>query len=140
MSFLAPGGKLTALVGPSGAGKTTITDLVPRLYDPNSGTVRIGSHDVRDVTLNSLHSAIGVVPQEAHLFHGTLRANLLYARPDATEQDLRQACEAARNLDLLPAPRWARHRGGGSRLPLLRREATHRHGLGKAAAQGALRW
>jgi ATP-binding cassette subfamily B protein len=101
VSFLAPGGKLTALVGPSGAGKTTITHLVPRLYDPNSGTVRIGSHDVRDVTLNSLHSAIGVVPQEAHLFHDTLRANLLYARPDATEQDLRQACEAARIWDLL---------------------------------------
>jgi ATP-binding cassette subfamily B protein len=101
VSFLAAGGKLTALVGPSGAGKTTITHLVPRLYDPNSGTVRIGSHDVRDVTLNSLHSAIGVVPQEAHLFHDTLRANLLYARPDATEQDLRQACEAARIWDLL---------------------------------------
>jgi ATP-binding cassette, subfamily B, bacterial len=101
VSFLAPGGKLTALVGPSGAGKTTITHLVPRLYDPNSGTVRIGGHDVRDVTLNSLHAAIGVVPQEAHLFHDTLRANLLYARPGATEQDLREACEAARIWDLL---------------------------------------
>ncbi len=101
VSFVVPGGKLTALVGRSGAGKTTITHLVPRLYDPGSGTVRIGGHDIRDITLKSLHSAIGVVPQEAHLFHDTLRTNLLYARPDATEQDLREACEAARIWDLL---------------------------------------
>jgi ATP-binding cassette, subfamily B, bacterial len=122
VSFLAPGGKLTALVGPSGAGKTTITHLVPRLYDPNSGTVRIGGHDVRDVTLRSLHSAIGVVPQEAHLFHDTLRANLLYARPDATEQDVREACEAARiwglisslpdGLDTVAGDRGYRFSGG----------------------------
>jgi ATP-binding cassette subfamily B protein len=101
VSFLAPGGKLTALVGPSGAGKTTITHLVPRLYDPASGTVRIGGHDIRDITLKSLHSVVGVVPQEAHLFHDTIRANLLYARPGATEQELREACEAARIWDLL---------------------------------------
>jgi len=101
VSFLAPAGKLTALVGPSGAGKTTITHLVPRLYDPGSGTVRIGSQDIRDITLQSLHSTVGVVPQEAHLFHDTIRANLLYARPDATERELRQACEAAMIWDLL---------------------------------------
>jgi ATP-binding cassette, subfamily B, bacterial len=101
VSFLAPGGKLTALVGPSGAGKTTITHLVPRLYDPGKGTVRVGDYDIRDITLKSLHAAIGVVPQEAHLFHDTIRANLLYARPDATERDLREACEAARIWDLL---------------------------------------
>jgi ATP-binding cassette, subfamily B, bacterial len=101
VSFLAQGGKLTALVGPSGAGKTTITHLVPRLYDPGEGTVRIGGYDIRDITLKSLHTAVGVVPQEAHLFHDTIRANLLYARPDATEQDLREACEAARIWDLL---------------------------------------
>lgn len=101
LSFVAPAGKLTALVGPSGAGKTTITQLVPRLYDPGSGTVRIGGQDIRDVKLRSLHSTVGVVPQEAHLFHDTIRANLLYALPDATEQELREACEAARIWDLL---------------------------------------
>jgi ATP-binding cassette, subfamily B, bacterial len=101
VNFVAPAGKLTALVGPSGAGKTTITHLVPRLYDPGSGTVRIGGHDLRDVSLRSVHSIVGVVPQEAHLFHDTIRANLLYARPDATEQDLRQVCEATRIWDLL---------------------------------------
>src|SRR5215469_6706043 len=101
VSFLAPSGKLTALVGPSGAGKTTITHLVPRLYDPGSGAVRIGGHDIRDLTLQSLSAAVGVVPQEAHLFHDTLRANLLYARPSATEAELREACEAARIWDLI---------------------------------------
>jgi ATP-binding cassette, subfamily B, bacterial len=101
VSFVAPAGKLTALVGPSGAGKTTITHLVPRLYDPGSGIVRIGGHDLRDLTLKSLYSAVGVVPQEAHLFHDTIRANLLYARLGATEQELREACEAARIWDLL---------------------------------------
>jgi ATP-binding cassette, subfamily B, bacterial len=101
VSFLAPAGKLTALVGPSGAGKTTITHLVPRLYDPGSGTVRIGGHDVRDLTLQSLHDAVGVVPQDAHLFHDTIRANLLYARPEAIEDELREACEAARIWELI---------------------------------------
>jgi len=101
VSFVAPSGQRTALVGPSGAGKTTITHLVPRLYDPGRGAVRIDGQDIRDVTLRSLHSTIGVVPQEAHLFHDTIRANLLYARPDATEQELREACEAARIWDLL---------------------------------------
>jgi ATP-binding cassette subfamily B protein len=101
VSFVAPSGKLTALVGPSGAGKTTITHLVPRLYDPGAGTVRIGGQDIRDVTLRSLHATVGVVAQEAHLFHDTIRANLLYARPGATEQELREACEAARIWDLL---------------------------------------
>jgi ATP-binding cassette, subfamily B, bacterial len=101
VSFVAPGGKLTALVGPSGAGKTTITHLVPRLYDPGAGEVRIGGQDIRDVTQRSLHAAVGVVPQEAHLFHDTIRANLLYARPGATQEELREVCEAARIWDLL---------------------------------------
>jgi ATP-binding cassette, subfamily B, bacterial len=101
ISFRAAPGKLTALVGPSGAGKTTITHLVPRLYDPAEGSVRIGGHDVRDLTLRSLHSVVGVVPQDAHLFHDTIRANLLYARPDASEADIREACEAARIWDLI---------------------------------------
>ncbi len=101
MSFRAPAGKLTALVGRSGAGKTTITHLVPRLYDAGSGAVRIGGHDVRDLTLQSLHDAVGVVTQEAHLFHDTIRANLIYARPDATEKELMQACQAARIWELV---------------------------------------
>jgi ATP-binding cassette subfamily B protein len=103
VSFRAPAGKLTALVGPSGAGKTTITHLVPRLYDPTSGVVRIGSHDIRDATLSSMRDAVGVVTQDAHLFHDTIRANLLYARLDATEQELIEACEAARIWDLISA-------------------------------------
>jgi ATP-binding cassette subfamily B protein len=101
VSFTAPSGQLTALVGPSGAGKTTITALAARLYDPNSGTVRIGGYDLRDVTLESLHDVVGVVTQDAHLFHDTLRANLLYARPEATELELIEACEAAQIWDLI---------------------------------------
>ena len=101
VSFRAPPGKLTALVGPSGAGKTTITALAARLYDPNDGAVRIGGYDVRDVTQESLHDAVGVVTQDAHLFHDTIRANLTYARPEATELELIQACEAAQIWDLI---------------------------------------
>jgi len=101
VTFQVPAGKLTALVGPSGAGKTTITHLVPRLYDPVRGAVRIGGHDVRDLTLQSLRSVVGVVPQDAHLFHDTIRANLLYARPSATEMELAEACEAARIWELI---------------------------------------
>jgi ATP-binding cassette subfamily B protein len=101
VSFRAPAGKLTALVGPSGAGKTTITALAARLYDPNDGTVRIGGYDIRDVTLDSLHDVVGVVTQDAHLFHDTIRANLTYARPSATELELIEACEAAQIWDLI---------------------------------------
>ena len=103
VSFRAPSGKLTALVGPSGAGKTTITALAARLYDPNDGTVRIGGYDVRDVTQQSLHDVVGVVTQDAHLFHDTIRANLTYARPAATELELIGACEAAQIWDLISA-------------------------------------
>jgi ATP-binding cassette subfamily B protein len=101
VSFRAPPGKLTALVGPSGAGKTTITALAARLYDPNQGTVRIGGYDLRDVTQESLHDVVGVVTQDAHLFHDTIRANLTYARPEATELELVGACEAAQIWDLI---------------------------------------
>jgi ATP-binding cassette subfamily B protein len=101
VSFRAPSGQLTALVGPSGAGKTTITALAARLYDPNEGAVRIGGHDIRDVTLESLHDVVGVVTQDAHLFHDTIRANLTYARPEATELELIEACEAAQIWDLI---------------------------------------
>jgi ATP-binding cassette, subfamily B, bacterial len=101
VSFRAPSGQLTALVGPSGAGKTTITALAARLYDPNDGTVRIGGYDLRDVTLESLHDVVGVVTQDAHLFHDTIRANLTYAKPSATELELIEACEAAQIWDLI---------------------------------------
>jgi len=101
VSFRAPSGQLTALVGPSGAGKTTITALAARLYDPNDGTVRIGGCDLRDVTQESLHDVVGVVTQDAHLFHDTIRANLAYARPAATELELIEACEAAQIWDLI---------------------------------------
>ncbi len=101
LSFSAPARQLTALVGPSGAGKTTITSLVSRLYDPDEGTVRIGGFDLRDVTQNSLHDVVGVVTQDAHLFHDTIRANLAYARPGATEQELIDACRAAQIWELV---------------------------------------
>jgi ATP-binding cassette, subfamily B, bacterial len=131
VTFLMPAGRLTAVVGPSGAGKTTITHLVPRLYDPVRGAVRIGGHDVRDLTLESLRSVVGVVPQDAHLFHDTIRANLLYARPSATEKELIEACEAARiwklisslpdGLDTVAGDRGYRFSGGEKqRLALAR--------------------
>ena len=103
VSFRAPAGKLTALVGPSGAGKTTITHLVSRMYDPTDGVVRIGGSDIRDVTLESLHDVVGVVTQDAHMYHDTIRANLLYARPSASEQELILACQAAQIWDLVSA-------------------------------------
>ena len=103
VTFRAPPGQLTALVGPSGAGKTTITHLVSRLYDPDEGAVRIGGQDLRDVTLGSLRDVVGVVTQDAHMFHDTVRANLSYAAPDATEQDLIAACRAAQIWDLIAA-------------------------------------
>ncbi|MDX6333555.1 MAG: ATP-binding cassette, subfamily bacterial [Streptosporangiaceae bacterium] len=103
VTFQAPPGQLTALVGPSGAGKTTITHLVSRLYDPDEGAVLIGGQDLRDVTLDSLHDVVGVVTQDAHMFHDTIRANLSYARPEATEADLAAACQAAQIWDLITA-------------------------------------
>jgi ATP-binding cassette, subfamily B, bacterial len=101
VTFAAPAGKLTALVGPSGAGKTTITHLVARMYDPLSGAVRIGGTDIREVTLDSLHDVVGVVTQDAHMYHDTIRANLLYARPEASEHELILACQAAQIWDLV---------------------------------------
>nr|ADU56087.1 hypothetical protein CA878-9 [uncultured organism CA878] len=101
ISFHVPAGTLTALVGPSGAGKSTITHLVSRLYDPTSGTVRLGGHDLRDLTFHSLREAVGVVSQDAYLFHDTIRENLLYARPTATEDELIEACKGAQIWDLI---------------------------------------
>jgi len=96
VSFRVEPGALVALVGHSGAGKSTIANLVPRLYDVTGGSVRVGGIDVRTATLASLRDAIGVVSQDAHLFHDSIRANLLYARPEATEAELWSALEGAR--------------------------------------------
>ena len=95
ISFTAEPGQMVALVGPSGAGKTTATHLVARLYDADSGVVRVGGQDVRDVTLQSLEDVVGYVTQDAHMFHDTIRGNLMYARPDATDTQVWNALEAA---------------------------------------------
>ena len=101
ISFTAEPGTMTALVGPSGAGKTTISALIPRLYDVTSGAICVGGVDVRDLTLESLRHSIGVVMQDAHLFHDTIAENLRYAKQDATDEEMRQACEAARIWSLI---------------------------------------
>src|SRR5207244_2356357 len=95
LSFEVSPGQLVALVGHSGAGKTTITNLLPRFYDPQIGSVRVDGHDIRDLTLESLGKQIGMVFQDTFLFHATVRENLLYARPDATEQEMVAAARAA---------------------------------------------
>jgi ATP-binding cassette subfamily B protein len=95
VSFIARPGGLVALVGPSGAGKTTLTYLIPRLYDPTEGVIRIDGHDLRQVTLDSLSSAIGMVTQETYLFHDTIRTNLTYAKMDATQAEIETAARAA---------------------------------------------
>jgi ATP-binding cassette subfamily B protein len=95
ISFEVPAGKFAALVGPSGAGKTTIAYLVPRLYDVTGGRVTIDGHDVRDLTLASLGKAVGMVNQEPYLFHASIRENLRYARPDATDEEIEAAARAA---------------------------------------------
>lgn len=96
-------GQLVALVGPSGSGKTTLTLLIPRLYDVKAGTVRINGLDVREATLASLKERIGIVTQDAHLFHDTIRANFSYARPDATEDQMRAALQDAQILSVVEA-------------------------------------
>ncbi|WP_256789192.1 ABC transporter ATP-binding protein [Frankia sp. AvcI1] len=103
ITFRADPGQMIALVGPSGAGKTTISQLIPRMYDVRSGAVRVGGHDVRDLSLQSLRAAVGVVTQDSHLFHDTVRANLAFARPDATDEQMWSALDAARIGELVRA-------------------------------------
>ncbi|MDO8731199.1 MAG: ABC transporter ATP-binding protein [Actinomycetota bacterium] len=103
MSFVVPAGSLTAVVGPSGAGKSTLSSLITRLYDVSSGTICVGGVDVRDVRQSDLQAGLGVVTQDAHLFHDTIGANLRYAYPQATDEELYAACEAAQIADLIHA-------------------------------------
>jgi ATP-binding cassette subfamily B protein len=122
VDLVVPPGRMLALVGPSGAGKTTLSALVARLYDPTAGSVRLGGLDLRKARLASVRSAIGVVTQDAHLFHETVRANLLYARPEATDEELWAALGAAqvdgvvrrlpRGLDTVVGDRGYRLSGG----------------------------
>ena len=101
ISFNIASGQLVALVGPSGAGKTTMTYLIPRLYDPSEGKITIDGHDLRDIELNSLAENIGMVTQETYLFHDTIRTNLLYAKPDATQDEIEDAAKAANIHDFI---------------------------------------
>ena len=101
ITFTAQPGTVTALVGPSGAGKTTISALLPRLYDVTTGSIKIDGHDLRDLTLTSLRDSIGVVMQDSHLFHDTISANLRYAKSDATADEMKVACQAAQIWDLI---------------------------------------
>ena len=101
ISFTAGAGTVTALVGPSGAGKTTISALLPRLYDVSSGAIKIDGIDIRELSVDSLRSSIGVVMQDSHLFHDTITANLLYAKGDATFDEMKQACQSAQIWDLV---------------------------------------
>ncbi len=101
VTFTANPGELVALVGPSGAGKTTMTALISRLYDPTSGQIKVNNLDLRDVSQQSLHEVIGVVSQDAHMYHDTIRANLLYAKPSASESEVWEACEDAQIAQMI---------------------------------------
>lgn len=101
VNFTVPGGQMYAIVGPSGSGKSTVVNLIPRLYDVDSGAVRIGKTDVRDFDLSYLRENVGVVTQETYLFNGTIRENLLYAKEDATEEELIKACKEANIHDFI---------------------------------------
>ena len=161
VSFAVPAGTMTALVGPSGAGKTTTTALLTRLYDVTAGAILIGGVDVRETTIASLRQGVGVVTQDSHLFHDTIRANLLYARPGSSEQDLLDACSAAQigpliaqlpdGLDTVVGDRGHRLSGGekqrialarlllkGPRVVVLDEATAHLDSESEAAVQRAL--
>ena len=128
ISFTAEAGQLVALVGSSGAGKSTIAQLLPRLYDTDSGTVRLSGVDVRDLPQADLRSTLGMVTQDGHLFHESVRSNLLLARPDATEDELWEVlAPGAAGRSHRRDARRARHGGGGAWLPALRRRAAAAH-------------
>ena len=103
INFTVPGGAMYAIVGPSGSGKSTVVNLIPRLYDVNGGSVSIGGYDVRKIDLTYLRESIGVVTQETYLFNGTIRENLLYAKDDATQEELERACKIANIHDTIMA-------------------------------------
>ncbi|MGE0530815.1 MAG: ABC transporter ATP-binding protein/permease [Hyphomonadaceae bacterium] len=103
VSFTAPAGKTTAIVGPSGAGKSTVLKLLYRFYDPSSGAVRIDGQNLRDVTQQSLRSALGLVPQDVVLFNDTIRYNIAYGKPEATQEELNEAARSAQLLDFIEA-------------------------------------
>ncbi|MBK8446706.1 MAG: ABC transporter ATP-binding protein [Micropruina sp.] len=161
VTFTVPAGAMVALVGPSGAGKTTITSLVARLYDPTEGVIRVNGVDLREATFSSLHDRVGVVTQEAHLFHDTIRANLLYAKPSATPTELEAALRAAQvwrlveslpeGLDTVVGDRGHRLSGGekqrfaiarlllkGPGLVVLDEATAHLDSESEAAVQNAL--
>lgn len=101
ITFSAPAGTLTAIVGPSGAGKTTLSALMPRLYDVSSGSISINGEDIRNFTLQSLRDQIGVVAQDPHLFHESIAENLRYAKADASDEELIEACKSAQIWSLI---------------------------------------
>jgi ATP-binding cassette subfamily B protein len=103
ISLVIEPGETIAIVGSSGSGKSTLASLLPRLYDVTSGSLKIDGHDVRDLTGTSLRSAIGVVSQDPHLFHESMESNLRYAKPDATTEEIEEACRAARIYDTIAA-------------------------------------
>lgn len=163
ISFHIRSGQLVALVGPSGAGKTTLTYLIPRLYDPTSGRILLDGHDLRDLTLDTLSSAIGMVTQETYLFHDTIRTNLLYAKPDATQEEIEIACQAANihkfitelpdGYDTIVGERGYRLSGGekqrlaiarvilkNPRILVLDEATSHLDSQSEALIQEALKW
>jgi ATP-binding cassette subfamily B protein len=103
ISLVIEPGETIAIVGSSGSGKSTLASLLPRLYDVTSGSLKIDGHDVRDLTGTSLRSAIGVVSQDPHLFHESMESNLRYAKPNATTEEIEEACRAARIYDTIAA-------------------------------------